>query len=119
MLDQERFDQVLSNLLSNAVKYSNQGGEILITLATDQTEPGFARLSIRDRGIGIEPEKLSRLFNQFYRTEQAEQGGFGGTGLGLYICRLMVEAHNGRIQVESDGLNQGTTFHVMMPFANT
>ena len=117
LLDQERFDQVLSNLLSNAVKYSNQGGEILITLAPDQFEPGFARLSIRDQGIGIEPEKLSRLFNQFYRTEQAEQGGFGGTGLGLYICRLMVEAHNGRIQVESDGPNRGTTFHVMMPFA--
>lgn len=116
-LDQERFDQVLSNLLSNAVKYSDQGGEILISLITDPDDPHCARLEIRDQGIGIESEKLSRLFNQFYRTEIAEQGGFSGVGLGLYICRLMVEAHNGRIRAESAGPGQGSTFYVSLPFA--
>ncbi len=117
LLDQQRFDQVLTNLVSNAVKYSKEGGEIRLTYGLDPTRPGFVRLEVSDQGIGIVPEKLTRLFNRFYRTEQARQGGYSGTGLGLYICQLMVEALGGQIWAESDGPNQGATFVVVLPLA--
>ncbi len=116
LIDQERFDQVLMNLISNAVKYSDHGGEIHVKVTADPANPAYALLSIQDQGMGIDPEKLSNLFSRFYRTEQAEQSGFGGTGLGLYICRMMVEALNGRIRAESAGAGQGTTFYVTLPF---
>ncbi|HEX2914379.1 MAG TPA: GAF domain-containing protein [Chloroflexia bacterium] len=117
LLDQQRFEQVFTNLLSNAVKYSNKGGEILVKAGLDPNNPGLARLTVSDHGIGIPPEKIPQLFDRFFRSEQARKGGYIGTGLGLYICRLMVEAMNGQIWANSEGPDQGTTFHVTLPLA--
>lgn len=110
--DPDRLGQVLQNLLMNAVKYSPDGGEVLVRLETQDSE---VRLSISDRGVGIPAEALSRLFDRFYRAENAAAGSQQGFGLGLYIARSLVEAHGGRIWAESAGPGQGSTFTVALP----
>ena len=72
-------------------------------------------MDIRDYGIGIAPEELTRLFGRYVRTRDAADRGIDGLGLGLYLCRGIVEAHGGRLWAESQGLNTGTTFSVVLP----
>ena len=107
-----RLDQVLQNLLSNAIKYSPEGGEIMIQVE-DLGEQ--ARVSVADRGMGIPAEVLPRLFERFYRTETAVASAIRGTGLGLYITRGLVEAHGGRIWVQSRP-GEGSTFTFTLPY---
>jgi two-component system CheB/CheR fusion protein len=108
--DPHRLNQVLTNLLTNAVKYSPEGGDITVRLTRAQDE---ARVSVVDRGVGIPREALPHLFDRFYRvSDMARQ--VQGLGLGLYICRRIVEAHGGRIEVESEP-GQGSTFTVALP----
>ncbi|MCS6773912.1 MAG: ATP-binding protein [Anaerolineae bacterium] len=109
--DEARITQVLGNLLSNAIKYSPPSSEIRIT---GQATPTEVILSISDQGPGIPPEEQERIFDRFYRGENALRGGKPGTGLGLYLTRALVEAHGGRIWVESDG-KSGSTFHFSLP----
>ena len=111
--DPVRIEQVLSNLLGNAIRYSPEGGPIEMTVyeAGDAQE---ARVSIRDRGIGIPEKDQARIFGQFARAGNAETYGIGGTGLGLYLCRELIERHHGRIWFESKE-GQGTTFFVALP----
>jgi PAS domain S-box-containing protein len=111
-IDANRIRQVLLNLLSNAFKYSPEGGEILITLQQDNNEVIF---SIRDQGLGIEPQELGHLFERFYRGDVAERFRIRGTGLGLALCRQIIDAHNGRIWAESAGLDKGSTFNFALP----
>ncbi len=106
--DRGRIDQVLTNLVSNAVKYGH-GKPIEIELSAGERE---AAIRVTDRGIGIEPDKLSRIFEPFERAVRARE--FGGFGLGLYIARQIVEASGGRIEVESRP-GQGSTFTVRLP----
>lgn len=112
--DAPRLDQVLTNLLSNAVRYSPQGGTVRIALAV---EPGSVELHVADEGIGIPPESVQSLFRPFARASNATSRHFGGLGLGLFICREIVERHGGRIWVESPGAQQGSCFHVHLPRA--
>ena len=84
---------MLGNLLSNAVKYSPDGGEIVVTV---EDAGGEARVAVADRGHGIAPEVLRRLFGRFYRVRDTAHG-IRGLGLGLFITRSLVEAHGGRI----------------------
>jgi protein-histidine pros-kinase len=108
--DWDRLGQVLANLLGNAVKYSPAGGRVVVQIeATD----GGARLRVRDEGPGIVPEHLPKLFERFYR---AGGTGAGGLGLGLYISRMLVEAHGGTIAAESEP-GAGSTFTVTLPLA--
>jgi NO-binding membrane sensor protein with MHYT domain/signal transduction histidine kinase len=105
--DRARLEQVVSNLLTNAARYG-QGNPVDVAV---RTENGEAWLVVRDRGIGIAPEALQRIFERF---ERAASRNFGGLGLGLYIVRQIVEAHGGTITVQSE-LGVGSTFTVRLP----
>jgi len=111
--DPVRIERVLSNLIGNAIKYSPEGGPVEMTLS-EAGDAQEARVSIRDRGIGIPEQDQARIFGQFARAGNAESYGIGGTGLGLYLCRELVERHHGRIWFESRE-GQGTTFFVALP----
>ncbi|MCS7087942.1 MAG: ATP-binding protein [Thermoflexales bacterium] len=109
--DEARITQVLSNLISNAVKYSPPGSKVQVSARATPTE---VIISVSDEGLGIPREEQERIFERFYRGENATRRGTPGTGLGLYLTRIIVEAHGGRIWVESDG-KSGSTFHVALP----
>ncbi len=111
--DRDHLEQVISNLLDNAVKYSPDGGAVGIHVARQQDE---VRLTIEDRGIGIPPDQLTRIFDLFFRTQEAEARRTPGMGLGLFITRGIVERHSGRIWVESEE-GKGTRVHVVFPAA--
>lgn len=106
--DGERIRQVIVNLLSNAIKYSPDGGEIVLSLRQDGRE---VRFSVRDRGLGIPPDELGNLFERFHRGQAAEQLHLRGTGLGLALCKELIQGHRGRIWAESAGPDQGSTFN--------
>jgi signal transduction histidine kinase/DNA-binding NarL/FixJ family response regulator len=109
--DRTKLEQVVSNLVSNAIRY---GGTEPIDVSVDASA-GEVRISVQDRGRGIAPEDRARIFRRFERGQNAE--GSGGLGLGLYVVRQIVEAHGGRIDVESE-LGAGSTFTVVLPLAS-
>jgi signal transduction histidine kinase len=109
--DPERLQEVLSNLIDNAVKYSPAGGTIWIGGRADQ---GGVTVYVADQGIGIPPEEQSRIFDRFHRVESDQQKRTKGTGLGLYLTRAIVEAHGGRIWVESMP-GRGSIFIFILP----
>jgi PAS domain S-box-containing protein len=112
MADPIRLDQVLTNLVGNALKYSPEGGDVRITLATE----GEGRLiRIRDEGIGLPDGAAELIFQPFGRAANAAVRNLPGLGLGLYICRQIVERHAGRIWAESAGEGTGTIFNVWLP----
>jgi signal transduction histidine kinase len=114
-VDSRRIEQVVSNLISNAIKYSPEGGNVEITVCEDG-KTNTALLSVRDYGIGIPAHEHGRIFSRFMRADNAHAHNIGGTGLGLYLCRELVERNDGRIWFESvEG--QGSTFYVSLPLA--
>jgi heavy metal sensor kinase len=108
--DPERLAQVITNLLTNAIQYNRPSGEVRVEL---HSENGLAVLKISDTGQGIAPEDLPRVFERFYRADQSRTGA-GNAGLGLSICKAIVEAHGGTIEVASEA-GVGTTFTVRLP----
>jgi PAS domain S-box-containing protein len=113
-IDTKRIRQVLDNLIDNAIKYSPKGTEVAIS--TRQVDQEFL-FRIADQGSGIPAEELSNIFDRMYRIEQRLSSGVEGIGLGLYICRRLVEAHGGRIWVESQ-LGKGSTVYFTLPIDN-
>jgi len=116
--DEERLRQVLTNLLSNAIKYSPEGGVIRIGGWTD-TVPNSADnrrlvLYVADEGIGIPQSELPHIFERFYRVDNTLRRDTAGAGLGLFLCKAIVEAHNGEIWVRAEP-SKGTTFFVALP----
>jgi len=113
--DQLRLERILYNLLENAVKYSPQRGEISVfaKLETDRLVIGIA-----DQGVGISLENQAKLFGPFQRLEESRLDGVKGAGLGLLVCRRLVEAHGGRIWVESEP-GWGSTFFFTLPLRQT
>ncbi len=109
--DRHRIEQVLVNLIDNAVKYSPNGGEVSVSTAA---LPDGVRVEVRDNGIGIPVAEQGSIFEKFYRLEGAEVRA--GTGLGLYICRELVQRMGGTIGVESDP-GEGSTFYFELPRA--
>jgi len=108
--DTERLTQVVTNLLNNAIQYNHSGGEVRVSLAAQNA---LATLVIADTGQGIAPEDLPRVFERFYRADTSRTGA-GNSGLGLAICKAIVEAHGGTIEVASQE-HAGTTFTVRLP----
>lgn len=113
--DPERLRRIFENLVSNAVKYSRSGGGVSLGLEAVMADGApWLVATVRDQGIGIAPDQLPRLFQEFYRTPQSRRHTSQGTGLGLAITRDLVQAAGGRIEVESE-LDVGTTFRVWLP----
>ena len=113
--DAVRLRQVIWNILHNAIKYTQPGGQIKIFLE-DKADSAF--LTIQDTGIGIPEEHLPNIFNRFFRVDKSRSRKEGGSGLGLSICKHIVEAHKGRIDVESQ-LGKGTKFKIRLPKIST
>lgn len=111
--DTKRLQQVLKNLLSNAIKYSPKGGEVVLR-ATQ--EGSVVTISVEDRGMGIPPQALGRIFERFYRVDDSNRRIPGGIGLGLSLVREVIKAHGGRVWVEST-LGEGSTFFFTLPIA--
>ena len=113
LADADRAIQILINLTGNALQYTPEGGTNTISAKRLNDE---VQISVRDTGIGIPPEHLSHIFDRFYRVDKSRsrQSG-GGSGIGLTIARVLVEAHGGRIWVESAGEGQGSTFTFTLP----
>lgn len=109
--DRDKLKQVMLNLLDNAISYTPEQGEV--TLSIKETE-SFARIRVKDTGIGIDTEMLPRIFERFYRVDKARSRNTGGTGLGLAIVKHIAEVHGGKITVESKPDN-GSAFSVYFP----
>ena len=110
--DPERLRQVITNLVNNAIKYSPEGGAI--TIRARERAPDHVLIEVVDQGLGIPAEQLGRLFRKFERVRSQDHDRIARTGLGLYICRLIVEGHGGRIWAESaDG--EGSAFLILLP----
>ncbi|RWZ77998.1 MAG: HAMP domain-containing histidine kinase, partial [Candidatus Chaera renei] len=110
LADQGQLREVLSNLIENAIKYTQTGS---ITVDIGGNDEAIT-VSVADTGIGIPPEDIPHLFQKFYRIDNSVTREIGGTGLGLYLCRRLVEAMRGRIWVKSE-FGRGSTFYVQIP----
>jgi signal transduction histidine kinase len=110
--DPDRIEQVLTNILDNAVKYSPDGAELRVRV---QPKARGVLLEVQDHGIGLPQEAAERIFEPFSRATNAEDRQISGMGLGLYICRNIVEQHNGRIWARSEGESSGTTISLWLP----
>ncbi|MEK7531855.1 MAG: ATP-binding protein [Patescibacteria group bacterium] len=114
--DADKLRQVFGNLIDNAIKYTKRG-RIMITLKPDDQKKIYL-ISIIDSGVGISAETIPLLFEKFKRSENANTATVVGTGLGLYIAKEMIRSHNGRIWVESPGIDQGSIFHIELNMAS-
>jgi signal transduction histidine kinase len=108
-----QIEQILVNLLINARQAMPRGGRLLVEVR-ENAASGMAEVRIADSGIGIPPDRLRLIFEPFYTTKEPDEHGNGGTGLGLSVCRQIIEQHHGRIRVESV-VGKGSTFTVKLP----
>jgi len=111
-IDPESIITILDNLVSNALRYTGQNGDVKIIL--DDVANGFAVFKVQDNGIGIAPEHQERVFERFFRVDQARSRDLGGTGLGLAIVKHTVHQADGKIELHSK-IGVGTTFRVSLP----
>ncbi|WP_164013883.1 MASE1 domain-containing protein [Pyxidicoccus trucidator] len=109
--DRFRLEEVLLTLLENAVKYSPEGGTLRVNLDVAGDE---VQVSVSDPGVGIPPEQRGHVFDRYFRASNAPVHAYGGLGLGLYLCRNILESHGGRIWLESE-VGQGSTFTFALP----
>ena len=109
--DADKFDQILTNLLSNAIKYSPLGGEVRVDVDASDHD---MTMSVSDQGIGMPADKLPRIFEKFERVDNRDTRQAGGTGIGLFLVKHLVERHEGTIDVQSQ-VGEGTTFTVHLP----
>jgi PAS domain S-box-containing protein len=110
--DADRIQQIIWNLLSNAVKFTPENGSIWISVSHTKSE---ACIVVRDNGIGISAEFLPHLFDRFSQEDTSSTRGHSGLGLGLFLVNYLIERHDGRIEVTSEGENKGATFSVYIP----
>jgi signal transduction histidine kinase len=107
--DMEMIRRLYVNLIHNATKFTNAGGHVTVNLEKDDQ---FAKVSIKDDGIGLEKDDLSRIFQRFFQ----KSASYEGSGVGLTICEKIVSFHNGVIWAESEGLGRGTTMNTLFPY---
>jgi signal transduction histidine kinase len=114
-VDKLRLEQVFSNLLVNAAKYSQERSPIRVFAAL---EPGkILRISVKDEGIGMSDQNIRRVFEKFFRAEEIVRS-YSGLGMGLYIASKIINAHGGRIWIDSQ-LDVGSTFHFSLPYLHS
>ena len=113
-LDLEKTTLAFVNLLNNAIRFSPQGGEIVLG-AAGQGEQVMAW--VQDKGVGIPPDQLKKIFEEFYQIEPPDARSYSGLGIGLTIAKGLIEAQGGKIWAESEGEGQGATFKVILPAA--
>ena len=111
--DKNKIRQVVSNIIDNSLKYTKEG-KVDVSVKTYEDD---VIISIKDTGVGIQKEQADDIFNKFARADQAVKMNVVGNGLGLFVAKIMVEAHEGKIWVESDGLGKGSTFYISLPIA--
>ncbi|MBW0254457.1 ATP-binding protein [Cellulomonas sp. ACRRI] len=116
-VDRVRMAQVLDNLAVNAIRHTPAGGRII--LSAGRRDATTIELTVTDTGEGIAAEHLPHLFERFYRVDSARDRRHGGSGVGLAICRALVQAHGGTIDAASEGLGRGSRFSVRLPDATT
>lgn len=109
--DEDKVDQILTNLTNNAIKYSPKGGEVMITGGFSD---GFVTMSVSDQGMGIPKEHVAKVFDRFHRVDNRDTRQVGGTGIGLYLVKHLVEAHGGKIWIESE-VGKGSSFIFTLP----
>lgn len=112
LADRSHLEQILINLLDNAIKYTPEGGRVIVSAVEKDSKD--IQFSVEDNGIGIPKEDLSRIFERFYRVDKGRSKELGGTGLGLSIVKHLVQAHGGRVWVESQP-GKGSTFYFTLP----
>lgn len=112
LADRRGMGEIFTNLVSNAINYSPDGGEVKISAAP---RGPYLEVLVSDQGVGIAPEEIDKIFTKFYRAKDPKTRHIVGTGLGLAIVKAMVEAHHGRIEVESQP-GAGTTFRLLLPY---
>ncbi len=110
--DAAKFQQIIWNLLKNAIKFTPEDGEIAIS--SSNPSPEVLTISVRDTGIGMEPEVMQRIFDPFEQGNRSFERRFGGLGLGLAISKSLAQAHGGTLTTQSDGRNRGSTFLLSM-----
>jgi len=110
-IDKFEFNDLLDNILNNSINFTKKGGKIFIN---SEKEDDFIKVSIKDTGIGLNPDQIEHVFEEFYKADPSRHE-LDSSGLGLTICKRIVEHHNGKIWVESDGLGKGSTFNFLIP----
>lgn len=113
--DSDKFEQIITNLIDNAIKYSNAGTKVLIEAKFAAENPDFMEIKVKDQGVGIKEEDISKIFTKFSRIDNPLTRQVEGTGLGLYITKSLVENMGGTISVASS--QEGSTFNLRLPFA--
>jgi signal transduction histidine kinase len=109
--DKDKLTDVLTNLIDNALKFTPKGGHIIVAA---RKVPSGVHIEVKDTGIGIPVDQIPHLFQRFYQVDSSTSRRYGGTGLGLHISKTIVEAHKGKIWIESEE-GKGTTVHVELP----
>ena len=115
--DGEKMEQVLNNLLNNAFKFTDKGHILIRIEEYVEAEKAFAKITVKDSGIGIHEKQLPYIFDRFYQADQGEETFYKGTGIGLALCKELIELHSGKIEVSSE-LGEGTIFSVIIPTDN-
>jgi signal transduction histidine kinase len=115
VVDRVRLAQVLDNFVVNAIRHTPAGGQV--TLGAERRDPVTVELTVTDTGEGISAEHLPHVFERFYRVDSARDRRHGGSGIGLAICRALVQAHGGTVEAASDGPGRGSRFTVRLPAA--
>lgn len=111
-IDRPRMEFVLQTILQNSITYSPPGRNVEVLISTEKNK---AKITVKDRGIGIDPKDISKIFTKFFRTSNAQRTDTEGFGIGLYLAQAIVRRHKGKIHVFSEGVNMGTTFEIVLP----
>ncbi|MGI0082034.1 MAG: PAS domain-containing sensor histidine kinase [Nitrosopumilaceae archaeon] len=111
--DKTRIEQLLTQVITNAIDFSPKGSGKIHIKAGHQNE--YAKIVVKDNGIGIQTDKLEKIFEKFYHVATSILSEYGGAGLGLSICRGIIDSHNGKIWAESKGTGAGTEIHILLP----
>ena len=117
-VDPTQFDKVITNLLSNAFKYSYDDGEITVSLSSDEGQPTFS-LAVSDNGVGLDDDSMKHVFDRFYQGSNSRRMNIDGTGIGLNLCKMIVDMHHGTITASNRTDGPGSVFTITLPLGKS